>query len=144
MQLKATRKCIKSGDVEVIHGDTGDEEPRHNMAQYVNNLLALLIAYSIPGVQTVGDPRHAASEWVDKFPNTQMNLGEVIQTTMTQRQALWAIPQAAQVHQQPHQQSALQPPRQHKDKGGSKEGGKGGGKSSGAAMKTENKKTSAG
>ena len=147
MQLKAMRKRIKSGDVEVIHGDTGDEEPSHNMAQYFNNLLALLIAYSVPGVQTVGEPQHAASEWVVQFPNAQMNLGEVIQTIMIQRQALWAIPQAAQVHQQSHQQSALQPPRQHKaprmrpgkDKGGSKEGGKGGGRISRAAMKMENK-----
>ena len=91
------------------------------------------------------------SEWVDKFRNTQMNLGEVIQTTMIQRQALWAIPPAAQGQQRPQQQGASQPPRQNqaprmraggkggKDKGGGKGGGRGGGKGSGTAVKMEDK-----
>ena len=62
MQLKAMRKRIKLGDIEVIHGEIGeDEEPRHNMAQYLNNLLTLLIAYSVPGVQAVGDAQHTAT-----------------------------------------------------------------------------------
>ena len=52
MQLTATRKRIKLGGIEVVHGEiVEDEEPRHDMAHYLNNPLALLIAYSIPGAQ---------------------------------------------------------------------------------------------
>ena len=196
MQLKATRKRIKLGDIEVVHGEVGeDEEPRHDMAHYLNNLLALLIAYSIPGAQATSEAQAASevrgcdtckfvicpldvlmryyykvqtrsheahgpaglhwlvaqdeaerSEWVDKFRNTQMSMGEVIQLTMTQRQAMWAIPQSIQSHQQHQQQRSPQQHRQHQAprmKVGGK-GGKGKGKGTGSgktgtAQRMENK-----
>ena len=141
MQLKAVWKKTKLGDIEVLHGDAGDDdEPRRDVAHYMSSLLSLLIAYSIPGAKSrttaatpevrgddtvkvvdcpldllmryyyraqarIADmPKQEAltwlvkhdeadrSSWVDRFRNSQMTLGEVIQTTLIQREAMWEIP----------------------------------------------------
>ena len=61
MQLTATRKRFKLGGIEVVYGEImEDEEPRHDMAHYLYNHLALLIAYSIPGVQATSGAQAAA------------------------------------------------------------------------------------
>ena len=140
MQLKSVRKRTKVGDLEVLHGESAnDEEPAKDVTHYLNGLHSLLIAYSIPGVKSRDGaaedykgadtckvvecpldilmryyfrvqsraselPKSEAlnwlvkhdeadrSQWVDKFRNTQMTLGEVVQITLVQREAMWEVP----------------------------------------------------
>ena len=53
MQLKATRKKTKVGELELTYGETENGEQQKDMAKYLNLLLALLIAYSMAGIEAI-------------------------------------------------------------------------------------------
>ena len=69
------------------------------------------------------------SAWVDRFRNSDMTLGEVIQLSLIQREAVWASP----VQQQPYQQRSDRGQEQRVPKPRMKvKGSKGKGKGSGS------------